>query len=854
MRKKIIILMASIFVVACTVVSVVGLKLLKSNEPGGDTPPAAVYHDNYVMTKMVDGQAKTVSLGGEIVYHISVTNTSEVGLLVNVTDTIPENTEYITGGVKDSNNVISWDINVDAYDTYTVSYTVMVDVNEDLLDGSQIVATTAHAGEKTATCESIYVANTLNKFDRKYMAEGIRTLLYSEAIDDLAVLRQMYQHAFSIAPDLIGKPKDILDLVFEQTNTDDGDYLREMTIPTLYGGIDVENTFDSKFLGDRELIEYRDLIEGDVLFIEHNDDVKVYVYDGKALVLLDDGCSIVDSDDVIDSVTTANRYVALRPSINLTKTHFSGEMIITNDMTTEQKVILATVQSYLNRGFRLQYDDTRMNYPYKVSTDKGEYRWQIGQYEPEDYTSQKWGYTNCAAFTYDVYKTALGMDLGDKYTTEKLTKYYTDGGAVGEPMYPYYYQPNTTANAEERASIQAQFMDILEVGDLIIVRRPNSTGHVLIYVGNNMAVNSSGGSCAYDDSEVYESSIRYLNLDAYLFEETSTNYIFRADGYISKLCVVRPLDIYNGTIPENAYSRLDNIDIFAEKLSSHPEGQTVNNGDDVAFYLSITNTGKTTKNVSITDVVPANTVLKFASHNATIEGSNMLWNISVSSGETVVVSYVVTATGANGSYIFGLDTKIGGVRYTCPKIYIKNTLTTQQQEAIKAIALSLLENNPNSLSRFDLISEIYKQIGLDDPFESVTESELRSSLFNHKTSGLAYGSNLFEINKSSDYYAMVVDTLYGGRNYFTSGEYTESQKINTNRSRLPRQHSLVVGDILIAKFTSSENCYLYIGGNMFLNISTATIVEDTFDVSTRLMRMISARHYYCILRPSQILV
>ncbi len=854
MKKRILILIVSILAgVSVTVSVVLALVLRKSDESGKDLPPSppfAVYHNNYTVTKTVGGQAKTVSLGGEIIYNISVTNNSEIGLLVDVSDTIPANTTYLTGGEMGDDNTIFWNLSIDAYETHNVSYIVKVDNDEELLDGSQIVATTACAGEKAATCESIYVANTLNAFDRKCMAEGIRVLSYSEAIDDLYILKQMYQHAFSIAPELDGEPEVILDLIFEQTNTDSGNHLREMVIPTLYGGTEVASALDSKFVGNRELIEQRDLIEGDVLFIEHDDVVKMYVCNGKELILLDGGCKIVDSVAVIEGVVAADRYVALRPSINLTMAHYSGEMVITDDMSIEQKVLLATVQSYLNRGFRLQYDDTRMNYPYKTSSDKGERRWQIGQYEPEDYTTQKWGYTNCAAFTYDVYRTALGMDLGNLYITENLVKHYTDGGSVGVPMYPYYYQPNVTANETERNNIKTQFMNSLQIGDLIVVRRNNSSGHALIYVGNNMAVNSSGGSCAYDDTEVYESSIRYLNLDMYLFEPASTNYIFRTDGYITQLCVIRPLDIYNGEVPKNSINRLNNLDIFAEKLSSHPEGKTVNSGDDVTFRLNITNTGNFDKMVTITDVVPNNTVLKSVGNNATIDGVNISWVVNVKAGETVVVSYVVTAIGENGSYIYGTDTKIDGVRYTCSKIYIKNTLTTSQQNAIRNVVLGLLENNPNSLSKFALISEIYKQAGLADPFASVTESEFRSSLFRY-TSGLAFGTNLYEFNKSSKYYDMVVDSIYGGRNFFTPDEYTSSQKINTNRTRLARGHSLVIGDILIAKFSSSEGCYIYIGGDRFINLSNTTIMEDTFDVNTRLMRMISARHYFCVLRPSQ---
>ncbi len=852
MKKKVTILITSIIgVVGAVVGLVLGLTLTKPSGGKGPTPPTAIYHNDFTVEKTIEGQTKTVSLGGEIVYNINITNNSEKGLKIEITDTLPTNTTYVSGGELKGNSTVSWDLIVDGNDSRVVSYIVKVD--EDLLIGSQIVSTTVQAGEKTDGCENMYVANTLNNVDRIYMAAGIRTLAYSETLDSLSILGQMYQHAFSLSPNFSGEPKIVLDKVFETTKTADGNYFRQMAIPTLYGGVSVSEALNANFVGDREVLKKNDLIEGDVLFVEHNGNTKVYIFNGSDLILLDNGYKEVDTDEIIASIPTASRYVAMRPSINLTKAHYNAAMEITEDMTVAQKVVLATVQAYMNRGFRLQYDDSRLNYPYKTSTDQGEYRWQIGQYNPEDYTTQKWGYTNSAAFAYDVYKTALGIDLGDLYTIETLVKHYTDGGASGISMYPYYGQPNLAVSDTEKANMKTQFTQTLEIGDLIIVQRSDSTGHVLMYVGNNMAVNSAGASCEYSDNEAYESSLRYINLDEYLFETTSSNYIFRTDGYITKLCVVRPMDRHNGVIPENALNRLNNLDIFAEKLSSHPEGKTVNSGDDVTFNLSITNFGDEAKTLTITDVVPTNSIFKSASHNASVEGNSITWSVTVEAGETVVVSYVVTASGEDGAYIYGTDTKIGGVAYTCPKIYIKNTLTIAQQEAIRTAALSFMESNPNSLTKLGLVSAIYKQAGLQDPFESVTEAQLRSSLISARTSGLAHGSNLFELNPSSQYKNMLVDTLYGGRNFFTSQQYKTNSKVNSNRSRLPRQHSLTVGDILITKFSSSENCYLYIGGDKFLVLNTADVVEDTMDIGTRLMRMLSARHYYCVLRPSQMM-
>ena len=875
MKKKIIILIASISVcVVCGVTAlIVGLTAGARNN-GGDggiggnggnsenngggnvvVAPPATYHNNFTVEKSIDGQAKTVSIGDEIKYNIVVSNKSDAKLLVTITDEIPEHTTYVSGGQSKTNSTLSWEICVDGNDSETLTYTVKVNADESLLNHEEIDATTLRAGEKEATCETLYIANTFNNADREAITYGIKTLAYNDRLDGLSVLRQMYHSAFSIAPNITGLPSEILDAVFETTSTEAGLAYRTMTIPTLYGGSEVSEELDVNFKGERELPEEKDLIEGDVIIAEFEESFEVYVFDGENLIALQDGYQEHSVQEVLSKIPSAKRFVAMRPSITLSLAHYGEYFKIDENLTLEQKVLLSTAKAYLNRGFRLQYDDTRMNYPYKASSDRGEFRWQIGQYNPEDYTTQNWGYINCAAFTYEVYRTALGMDLGDLYMTERLTKYYTNGGQIGAPMYPYCYNPNVNADSVERENVRTQFYATLEAGDLIIVRRNNSTGHVLMYLGNNLAINSSGSSCAYDDTETFESSIRYVNTDAYLFDRTTNNYIFRSDGYISQLSIVRPLDIYDGQIPENALNRLENLDnILAEKLSSHPEGKTVNAGDDITFSFHIKNLGNTDKTLTITDVIPANTVFKSASNNASVQDQqNISWTLTVKAGESVVVSYVVEARGETGSVIYGANAKIGGVTFTCPKIFIKNTLTQQQQQAIRNIALGYLQNNTQGLSRLELISEIYKQAGLDDPFASVTEEEIRASFFKETSSGLAYGKNLWELKRDGSCYNMLVDGLYGGRNVFTPQQYTEASKVNTDRSRLPRELSLTIGDVLLAKFSTSETCYIYIGEGQFLNVSTSEIAEDTYNADTRLTRMISARHYYCVLRPSQMM-
>jgi hypothetical protein len=321
------------------------------------------------------------------------------------------------------------------------------------------------------------------------------------------------------------------------------------------------------------LVAESDLIVGDILFITIGSQTNAYIYEGSSLISVMNGCSIADTNGVLSSLENAARYAVLRPSLTLATLRFSGPKE-TLALTDAQIALIETAKAYLQRGYRQQYDDTSMG-------ANSEYRWQIGQFAPEDYTSQKWGYLNCAAFTYECYRNALGMDLGSRYTTNALCKYYLNGGKVGASEYPYYYSNTLNVSASDRVAEQEKFMSTLVPGDLVVILREGGYGHVMMYIGNGVLIHSSGSSFGYSsDSETYEPTIRYMNVLGYLFNPESTNYLFRevADTtnggmrpYIETLAIVRPLDSFGGDIPENTQNRVENlVGILAEKLSSEP--------------------------------------------------------------------------------------------------------------------------------------------------------------------------------------------------------------------------------------------------------------------------------------------
>lgn len=855
MKKRIGILLLLLFVVAALTVS--GCKTPSDTKPpedqetpGGDLPgepnegddPMQSQEKLNVYKSASHRTAETVSPGETLTYTVTVKNSGTKAASVEIKDTLPAKTAYVSGNGTVSGQSVTLTANVPAGGEAALTYTVRVNADAS----GTIVAPKATAGELQSESLLNYVGLTFNAIDRAYMAKGIAVISYSEEIDSISLAKMMYTVAFTKVPELSGTPADVLKLIFEATATETGDAYRKMVVPTLFGARAADTVKSSRFRGESAWVEKEDLIAGDLLFVQNGDAAHLYIYDGAVLICLDNGYGKVDTATILSALHTAEQYAVLRPSLSFTSAFAPYEGDAAVAATDLEKALLSTAEAYFYRGYRAQYADTRMPSTYLSSSDRGEFRWQIGKRQPEDYTSANWGYINCAAFTYEVYRNALGYDLGSLYTTANLAKYYTDGGKVGVPMYPYFYRTNTKATAAEIQQVRENFFATLKFGDLVVVRRNNGGGHVMMYIGNKTVIHSGGGNFNYsEDREVYEATVRYMNLDWYLFDEASANYIFQSNGYVQHLSIVRPLDKCS-SVPENTKNRMENLGgIFSEKVSSIGTGASISAGGEVTFTFRIQNFGGVAKTLAVTDIVPANATLK-AAPGATVSGNHLAWSVTVEPGAVAEVSYTVIAGSA--AVIESKDGKVGGVAHRCPDITVKRTLTAAEQDAFKEAAEALQKSNPKGLTGLALVNEIYRRAGLDAPFvnsgKDLSISTLRSSLFQQEQ------NKIWKLNPNSPYYKLVAPTLYGGRKYFTPQQYTATSKANSDRTRLPRVQDMVVGDVLVVKFLSSEAMYLYVGGDHFLNLGKSTLDEDTYTSSVRLMRMMSAGQYFAVIRPS----
>ena len=783
----------------------------------------------------------TTYRGSYITYTITVENTGNSTAPIVISDKVPAGTAYISGCEDRIDNSLYWTLSIPAGESASVSYTVAVSL---ALNGEAAVIPDrgATVGDLTVSSHDIYVANTLNEVDIKYIEKAVR-ILADSTYTALDFAKFAYTVAFSNAKAITelmsGSPSEILDLILSGSD----DKLVRAIAPGLYGGEGVEDIFAAK--GDvNSPMSAADLMSGDIAFVKTGDTVRMYIVCGQYAYDITNTATKIDISALVTAIDGASKYAVLRPSFTMSGFTPADPDEAPEQMNAYQEALVKTAEAYLMRGEKLQYEDVYFG----LISQSGEYRWTQGEKSPEEYTSDEWGYVNCAVFTYDVYFAAFGYSLPSKmYTTANLTAYADTNGMS---VFRFERTRADVYTEAEQLAIEAEFMATLQVGDIMVRRHTNvstgsTTGHAMLYVGNGRFIHSSGSSYSTSSGtgyEIYEPTIRCHKVHDYLFGSASTSMFNDEDNIIT---IVRPFNGFSGEIPENTLSRGEAMDgVTAEKISSAPSSVTVNPGDLITFTFVVRGIGEGEKTIDIYDKIPAGCI--YVSGGDRIEGDELYWSITVGCGDVVSVSYTVRVGDvADGTLIDGTDATVGGVSHRCAATRVKNTLTESEQNAIIA-AIDELRAEGTTLGGLALVNEIYKRaLGIDVIFKDTNADNVMrdgtESVF-AQSSKKNNGKYCSKLQETETYYSsMLVDHLYGGMRFDSSAKLRD-------RTRLLKEHNLVVGDILIGRTSSSVNIYIWAGdaGLILLNSGIGNAV-DFVTISERIMYF---GRDFAVLRPS----
>lgn len=520
-----------------------------------------------------------------------------------------------------------------------------------------------------------------------------------------------------------------------------------------------------------------------------------------------------------------------------------------------QKALVKTAMAYWARKTRIQYDDTRLIDP--NAPGSALYRWQSGVRKyPEEYTTQYPGYLNCAAFIRDVFIASLNLDIRVSYTGHLA--------AIDDERRVFQYIPTGKETDEEKAAVEKQFYDTLQMGDIVVTRAAGNSvnGHATLYVGKpimllaeNVAdadaenyiydcIHSSGQSYSYDklsekaekNGTVEKTSTRHI------FNTTSGKYLFTK---CQSLTIIRPLNTFTGDVPQNSLNRMLNMEnVVAEKLSSHAAGMTVNPGGNITYTFSITNNNTTPVTLGVGDLIPENTTFVSA-ENHTLDGNKITWIVTVPAGETATVSYTVKV-GEDvkpGQYIESVGASVGNIAVKCPNIYVGNTLTDEQQATLSTAMKNLPDSDKKGMA---LANAIYSNL---EGYENLLTDDAATLL-----------GKLFRADNAYSYLSgdsSIAPGLFGGRYVLQRDKAaTDTQqycRYENRRTRMLRTDELMVGDILVASTTpyfKNYKVYMYTG-EVLLDLSNGVLLSSE-DTNIHLTRVL-AYAQFAVLRPSLML-
>ena len=873
---------------------------------------------NLVVEKTASaGGAITAHPGGRITYTIAITNNNKKAVSVKVSDTLPENTVLVSGCDTADANALSWKVKkIEPGETHHITYTVKPDYTVQQVREAKediIIKNTPAKVMKLdvpAPAKDIYVLETFNSGDIRRMEMAIDSLVTAnltaknssnKPFSELNLLTMMYYVGFTSGTNFGTTELDqLLNMIYDNGTTTPGSggtsagvedvvetaqNLLSRVVPTLYGGVNVPAEKDKLFRGVRASeVTIADLITGDVIVTEKDAEYKLYIVDGKYLVHLGKTqvTRQIDPTTVLPGLPKSDRYVVIRPSINMNVNLSLNEDEHFNDADKEgytdlEKALIATAESYLLRGDRAQYTDD--------NAGKSLYRWESGVRQPEDYTVDQYGYTNCAAFTYDVHWTTYGKALksynskGNTITlntTANLAASVSRGwneetltGANKSTV--FYYTPEGNVTDEEKAEKTEQICSLLRPGDIICIRRTTGSGHAMLYVGNGLIIHSSGSNYSNaNQTDTHEATIRFRAVMD-LFDESiagKTSYVFNLKSF----SIVRPQNNTTAKVTENAENRMNNMDgIIAEKVSSSAMGKTVNCGDTVTYTFYIFNTTGNEKQVVIKDELSQYATFQSATDGGTCTDNVISWDLKIPADTRIPVSYTVKVKDDLAAYtkIDGAKATVNGVVHKCYDTVIANTLTSQQQIQLTEAVTTVKDANVANLSSVELANRIYKTaFGVDNIFGNnvKTFSDLLNGSGTNNVGIFNDSSNysnaailvLSDINKSNAS-QMVAPGLFGGHNVYTSTRSSDpfyrylSLADGPLRSRYFWEKDLVIGDLLLMQGEETECLYIYTGNNTFVSLNAEDLFAD--HTVTDLFGYAPSTDwlYTAVLRPSMVL-
>ena len=554
---------------------------------------------------------------------------------------------------------------------------------------------------------------------------------------------------------------------------------------------------------------------------------------------------------------------------------------LSNDMDEYQQGVVEVAMQYYYKGLNILYQQNSMFIGNTLKEFPNIKNNASIPFSPEEANINSRQYVSNSTLIYQIYNEAFCYEIMPFYLTsieyflngyhnnEYDIKGYKEKFLEESPDSIYYYETKASDTLENIEYQKNEIAKLLQVGDIIIIKKSNNIGYTMIYIGNNNYIDASGGgNYNFNNKARSEQSLKpaiqlgnmneLFNQEQYYslfysndnFYNWNTNINQDNQVHTSEILIIRPLnDIrnndYNNICYQNTKERLKYKGLSFEKTISLSKYNIVNLCDEIEYTITITNhSNNDYNNIPIIDSIP-----NYTTYNG--EKNKVLsWNINVKSKEIKEIKYKVKVIGNEniyGEYIESKDGSVGGIKLNSFKHTVGSNLTKKEENVLKNMALK-----NDYASSIEMISDIYNNIFNYNGFSNIKEDDFISSVLEIKKT--SYNDNTLTLNISdTELGQMAVDNLYGG--YFVFNKTVDEWY---NRVKNVREKDLQIGDIITFISYNDDinkkenwyyNIYLYIGDSKLITISNN---QKEIISSKELLDSLIGQVAFTIHRPSMI--
>jgi len=571
----------------------------------------------------IDGEK--VYSGDVLVYEISYKNTAQESATVTITDKIPAYTTYVDGSVTNdgvyADGVITWNLEVAAGETVTVSFKVTV--NEDI--GAESIANQATIveGKNEYTTEEVINYTTADEVDKDVFYASEPTV----SIDGDKV-RSGETLLYAVSYKNTGRKSvmvTITDAIPEFTTyvdgsaSDDGVYDSGVITWTIEVGagetatVTFEVTVDEG-IGAQTIVNSAKLYEGNNAYTTREvsnytvvDEVGKTVYQESDPEINIDGKKVYSGDVLVYEISYKNTAkepatVTITDTIPAYTTYVEGSA--TNGGVYADGVITWILEVEAGETVTVSFKVT-------VNEDIG---------------------------AEEIANEAVIVDGNNKYTTNAVSN-YTTADEVSKDVY---------AEEDPTVSIDGNKVNFGDTLIYAVTYKNTAKESVTVTITDVIPEHTEyvEGSASHDG--VYADGVLTWNLEVAAGESITVTFKVKVTAkepqtIVNQATVLEGKNEYTTNEVTN-YTVVDEVQKNVYNQSNpyvSINGRKVNTGDILVYEISYKNNAKESVTVTILDTIPMYTayVEGSASHGGIYSNGTITWELEVGAGETVTVSF-----------------------------------------------------------------------------------------------------------------------------------------------------------------------------------------------------------------------